>query len=424
MRDDPTSREQDCSREDRAVGWRPLGRFVFGGLDAETRDARWGRALGIFWASIWLIWLVVPLITAWQKRSIVGLLAVVAFAAVYMWHFSLRGWVFSGAEHDLPFAGAGHRTLRGGASLAASAMRFLLMLVISGIAIAALGQSGATCLVFTAIAAMWSFPVRIAFTAAIAVAFGYVVLWQHLSDWTPDYGSLFGMGFGVLAVTAGRISGERQRALNISRRENASLAVQAERNRMARDLHDILGHSLTVITVKSELAGRLLEAGATDRARAEVADLERLSREALADVRRAVEGYREISLAGELSRAREALAAAGVRAVIPSTTDEVVGDERELFAWLVREGVTNVIRHSGASTCRIGIGAHSASVSDDGRSAAAIGRAGSPMRGNGLRGLRERAEAAGFVLTTSATGGGFTLAVTERGYPNDGGVSG
>ena len=91
------------------------------------------------------------------------------------------------------------------------------------------------------------------------------------------------------------------------RRRTPSLAVENERSRFARDLHDILGHSLTVITVKAELAQRLLDVD-PDRARAEIADLERLSRDALADVRRAVEGYRDLTLPGELARARVALA--------------------------------------------------------------------------------------------------------------------
>ena len=104
--------------------------------------------------------------------------------------------------------------------------------------------------------------------------------------------------------------------------KNAELAVENERTRFARDLHDILGHSLTVITVKAELANRLLDVD-PERARAELADLERLSRDALADVRRAVEGYRELTLPGELARARTALAAAEIEAELPNSTDEV-----------------------------------------------------------------------------------------------------
>lgn len=354
--------------------------------------------MGFFWGSIWLFWLIEPLVTAWRKGSLVGVLAIFAFAGTYLWHFYLRGWVFSGIVRR-PRALA--------RSQPAAAARYAVMIALAVLAIVTIGQDGAATLVFTGIATMWTFPVRPAFIVAIATGATYIYLWQHLPGWSSDYGSLVGMGLGVVAVMAGRSSAQRQRALSVSRAENAELAVIAERNRMARDLHDILGHSLTVITVKSELAGRLLEAGAVDKAQAEVADLERLSRDALADVRRAVEGYREISLSGELARARDALAAAGIRAILPSTTDDVSGDKRELFAWLIREGVTNVIRHSGAATCRIEVGADRASVSDDG--GGSTGAA-----GNGLRGLRERADAAGLAVTTSSSPGGFTIAVTER----------
>src|SRR6185436_7841571 len=119
--------------------------------------------------------------------------------------------------------------------------------------------------------------------------------------------------------------------------ENAELLVENERTRFARDLHDILGHSLTVITVKAELAGRLMDADPV-RAKAEIADLERLSRDALADVRRAVEGYRELTLPGELARAREALRSAGIEADLPGSAEDVPSDMREVFAWAVREG--------------------------------------------------------------------------------------
>jgi two-component system, NarL family, sensor histidine kinase DesK len=191
-------------------------------------------------------------------------------------------------------------------------------------------------------------------------------------------------------------------------RRNENLVVENERTRFARDLHDILGHSLTVITVKAELAGRLMDVD-PDRARAEVADLERLSRDALADVRRAVDGYREITLPGELSRARVALEAAGIEARVPGTTDDVPGELRELFAWTVREGVTNVLRHSRASTCEIRLGPTSAEVRDDG-----VGCGDGSGAGAGLTGLRERAVAAGATVVTRDLAPGFSLAVVQR----------
>ena len=192
----------------------------------------------------------------------------------------------------------------------------------------------------------------------------------------------------------------------------AQLAVISERDRFARDLHDILGHSLTVITVKAELAGRLLETS-PERARAEVADLERLSREALADVRRAVSGYREITLSGELSRARTALGSAGISAHLPVSVQGLPEDVDEVFAWTVREGVTNVLRHSGAGRCTVTVGPTSLVLEDDGR-----GFRGDPDRGHGLRGLQERAAAAGLDLeVTEARNGGARLVVTVPAVP-------
>ena len=136
------------------------------------------------------------------------------------------------------------------------------------------------------------------------------------------------------------------------------LAVERERGRVARDIHDILGHSLTVITVKSELAGRLVEADPA-RAKAEIAEVEALARGALADVRATVAGVRGVTVSGELAAARSALAAAGIAAELPSSTDTVPAERRELAGWVVREGVTNVLRHSAASVCRITLGAGS-----------------------------------------------------------------
>ena len=145
-----------------------------------------------------------------------------------------------------------------------------------------------------------------------------------------------------------------------------------------------------MITVKAELAQRLLDVD-PERARAEVADLERLSRDALSDVRRAVEGYRELTLPGELARARTALAAAEIDADLPNSTDEVPSEQRELFAWTVREGVTNVIRHSGAQRCTVRL------TSDAGRGRSTTGAArgvrragGSGLLGPPRAGLRAR----------------------------------
>ncbi len=197
-------------------------------------------------------------------------------------------------------------------------------------------------------------------------------------------------------------------ALRATRDQMAEMAVERERSRVARDLHDILGHSLTVITVKSELAGRLIEVDPA-RARGEIGEVEALARGALADVRTTVAGYRGVSVAGELAAARAALDAAGIAAELPTATENVPAERRELAGWIVREGVTNVIRHAQASRCRVRLSARSVSIEDDGVGPAPAATA----AGTGLIGLRERVEAAGGRLTLGRSDlGGFLLRVT------------
>jgi two-component system sensor histidine kinase DesK len=202
--------------------------------------------------------------------------------------------------------------------------------------------------------------------------------------------------FGLASVI------KRNRALAEAHQELKTLAVEQERARFARDLHDLLGHSLTVITVKAELARRVID-GDPARARTEVADIERLAREALTDVRATVAGYRGVTLAAEISSARAALDAAGVQADLPGAVDDVPGERRELFGWVLREGVTNVLRHSGARRVRVAVDASSVEIVDDGSATPGA-------EGSGLTGLRERlAQAGGRLDAGPADGGGFRL---------------
>ena len=187
--------------------------------------------------------------------------------------------------------------------------------------------------------------------------------------------------FALLRVRKGNV------ALAEAHAEVARLAAENERSRIARDLHDLLGHSLTTITVKTGLARRL---GETDPQRAllEVAEVETLARRALADVRAAVSNYRDVTLAGELATGRELLRAAGILAELPSAVDGVSPEHQELFGWVVREGLTNVVRHAHASRCAVRLADGYVEIVDDG-----VG--GSMGVGSGLSGLRERVGAAG-----------------------------
>ncbi len=206
------------------------------------------------------------------------------------------------------------------------------------------------------------------------------------------------------------------RELWVARDEIARLAVTAERLRIARDLHDLLGHNLALIALKSELAGRLVSA-APERARAEITDIEQVARTTLQEVRAAVSSYRRPTFAGELQAAQEILAAAGVRyqyegdAALMSTLPPSV---EAVLSWTVREGVTNVIRHSHARHCVIRGTRNpqiaAVEISDDGTATAA---AKDVPTGNGLRGLAERVTALeGRFTATPCADGGFRLAVS------------
>ncbi|HYY11722.1 MAG TPA: histidine kinase, partial [Kineosporiaceae bacterium] len=248
----------------------------------------------------------------------------------------------------------------------------------------------------------------------LAVAAGLVAVEEGLSRGVPGWEPVDGLALSIAlaSIAIWGISGmiERNVALARAQATIAELAVQAERSRFARDLHDVLGHSLTVLTVKAELAGRLVAIDPA-RAEAEIGEVEQLARQALADVRAAVGGYREVTLPGELAAARAALDAAGIAADLSGTVDAVPADRRQLLAWAVREGVTNAVRHSAARHVWLRLDADGVEVTDDGR-----GPAGSPepdgVPGNGIAGLRERAAAVGAAVTVSRReGGGFVLRV-------------
>lgn len=194
------------------------------------------------------------------------------------------------------------------------------------------------------------------------------------------------------------------RELDSTRNELARAAVEQERMRFARDLHDLLGHTLSLIVVKSEVVRRLAERDPAAAAR-EAAEIEQIGRQALNEVREAVTGYRARAFSEELDNACSALQDAGIE-----TTVRLPGQEADLppavdqaFAWVVREAATNVIKHSGARTTRIVVesgAGWSLTVRDNGR-----GRVGEAHEGNGLRGLRERMAVLGGTLTVSDAGG-------------------
>jgi two-component system, NarL family, sensor histidine kinase DesK len=351
------------------------------------------------WIAVWLVYMVYPVEAAWQHpetwRRVVGILTAVAYSVVYVVGFvrlrmSLRG-----------------KARRIGRPETVAILGSMVALVV--VLALTIGQPSTTALVYLAAMTVFALPTRAAWVLVGVLAAAALVLPRTLPGWTRNDDLAFQVGIAALAVWGVVHLVERNTQLAAAREEIERLAVDAERNRFARDLHDLLGHSLTVVSVKAELAGRLLRL-APDRAAAELVDIQRLAREALTDVRTAVGGYREVSLGVELARARGALAAAGIEADLPADCGCVPDSRQELFGWVVREGVTNVVRHSGARTCRVRVGSGSVEIVDDGRGPSASSP---PAGGSGLAGLRERVAAAGGALSIGrADSGGFVLAVT------------
>ena len=169
----------------------------------------------------------------------------------------------------------------------------------------------------------------------------------------------------------------------------ASLALSEEREEIARDVHDVLGHSLTVITLKAELAQRLLEIDPA-RAGVEMEAIAQLSRASLAEVRSTVTRLRVPDFSGEIEGAGRALQTAGIRAELPDAQSAlaVAGVNAKLFSWVLREAVTNMVRHSGANAARVRLSATGLDILDNGVGAG-------DARGNGLTGMAQRVAASG-----------------------------
>ena len=212
-----------------------------------------------------------------------------------------------------------------------------------------------------------------------------------------------------IAAVAGRLLVQANQQLSQAREQIARLAVGEERLRFARDLHDLLGHSLSVIALKSELAGRLIK-NTPGLAAHEIEDIEKVARDALREVREAVTGYRQPTLAAELAGAHEVLTAAGIEYHVDHDRVPLPPAVEAVLAWTVREGVTNVMRHSQAKRCSVRI------INKDGHATAEViddGRGGTPEAGSGLRGLEERVrERGGTLIAEPLPHEGFRLRVT------------
>ena len=242
---------------------------------------------------------------------------------------------------------------------------------------------------------------------AAAGAIASVVVIAALETWLLHIknGFLFPATFLSTFIGAANIYfAQRHRHLEELRQAHAEighLAKIAERERIARDLHDLLGHTLSLITLKSELAGKLIDRDAA-QAKLEIRDVEQTARQALADVRLAIGGYRCKGLAAEIEQAKATLVTAGVKADFHSAPVELPAAHENVLAMVLREAVTNVVRHSQARNCRLQVGRENGhcrlEIHDD-------GRGGVVLEGNGLLGMRERVEALGGNLQRDTTRG-------------------
>jgi two-component system sensor histidine kinase DesK len=272
-------------------------------------------------------------------------------------------------------------------------------------------NSGA-CTFFIFAAAMLPFCVDTKTAAVIGLATigaigGIEGLLLHINNWTLFYSALFPMIIGA----GNTFFAERNRMNHKLRKANEEiehLATVAERERIARDLHDVLGHTLSVITLKSELAGKLID---RDPARAgkEIREVEEISRQALSDVRDAIRGYRSKGLAAELVQAKSTLETAGLTVQCDAaTTMKIPAVQESVLSLAVREAVTNVVRHAQARSCRMRLeqqnGSFRLEIHDDGLGS-------SSAEGNGLRGMRERVEMLGGTLERT-NHSGTTLTIT------------
>ncbi|HCI80491.1 MAG TPA: hypothetical protein DHW02_12465 [Ktedonobacter sp.] len=364
---------------------------------------------------VWLVWIVwlpfiaPPIVQLFQSHSslpilVIMLICSVLFIATYTWATLQNARVLVALE---PENVANPKWL---AILLLLAFSLTIILLGAG---KGYGNAWFGTLIFTSAYVAGRLPTFQAFISDILLTLLTITLgiFIHLSSFETGQSTVFVFVVGIVTMSVVRavVTGQKLRA---AREEIAHLAVTNERLRIARDLHDLLGHNLSIIALKSELAGRLISV-APERAANEIRDVESVARTTLQEVREAVAAYRQPTLVNELHAAQEILAVANI-------TYHFEGDETALeslpttidamLAWMVREGVTNVVKHSRAHQCTVrftkNVKRVSIEIIDDGTTFDAH----APVTGNGLRGLSERVTALdGHYESGSLVQGGFRL---------------
>lgn len=362
------------------------------------QSSRRGRFLGTAWAGVWLWPLIVPatdLASGKSRPVLPGAIGLAAFVVIYL------VCVTSGFYNP-----ARRPTRRQLVQLAA------LTLIGLGLIAGYTDSSGdwAQLLLYTgaAGAAVLLGRYGLLWVAGNGAALVAVGLLTHQSGGSVGSSVFTVVMACMLVIVAKRLVGYIHQ-LQETQAELAGAAVAEERLRFARDLHELLGHTLTLIVVKAQVVRRLAHDD-PERAAAAATDIEQIGRQALIEVRETVTGYRERGFTDELDGARDALTGAGIEVDVDTPGGPLPPVADKIFGWTVREGATNVIRHSGAGRCTITVrltdGVTTLEVRDDGH-----GQPGGT--GNGLRGLRERLAAAGGALAAGPDpSGGFRLVAT------------
>jgi two-component system, NarL family, sensor histidine kinase DesK len=271
-----------------------------------------------------------------------------------------------------------------------------------GLVVMPFNGGGCTYVIYSAALLGWMSPARRAILSLGALLGLTLAVAGILSlppwAWLPGATGIVAVGLGNMHFAAMH---RKNMVVRRAQQEVEQMATVAERERIARDLHDLLGHTLSVIVMKSELASKLADIDA-QRAIAEIRDVERVSRETLTEVRRAVQGYRERGLWGEIENAAKTLRSAGVAFECDVAPLALPPRQETALALALREAITNVVRHARASACRVSLHADGGGVvfcvHDD-------GHGGTPREGNGLQGMRTRIAEAGGTLAVDGSSG-------------------
>ncbi len=337
------------------------------GLNLPEKAGRWQT-----WNLVWLIYSVFFIISPLQSASRRGWLVFVGVYACFVGIYVTLIWARQ------------RRT------------RFLMlsaMALLGAIYYPMNPSAGATMFIYVAALmpfATRSFSLAVGTIIAAALASALEGVLTHQNAWTWGSLSFLAACIGTGNLIQALRRGATERLLR-AQEEIEHLAKVAERERIARDLHDVLGHTLSVVVLKSELAGKLLGSDA-ERARREIGEVEQIARKALAEVREAIRGYRADGLLAEIARARRTLDAAGVSLDCQAGGVRLEPVQESVLSLVLREAVTNILRHAGATSCRLEVATDDSAtvlrVEDNGRGAI-------EREGNGIRGMRERVEALG-----------------------------